>query len=447
MAFPVAATKGTAYSSAGSSVTSHAVAYPASIAAGDLLLLICGVDGITGAVTAPGFTTLTQQVGGSERIGILYKWASGSESGTVTVTTATEQMTARMWRITGAHNSTPPEVATFVGASSANYDPPSLTASWGVEDTMWVAVASVNGGPGTVTAYPLPDNQENSSSGGSGAAGYAACSDELAQATLNPGTFTGTAQTYVAATIAIRPAGAASTAPTPTWAAASFGTDGGTKSVTMPASIAAGDLLLLIVAHDQAAAPTTPADWTLLEGGATSTTSGLWHYGKIAVGSDTASIVLGANDYVMICGKIPANDHSVTALATDIKFGTAIAATASSPDLPSVNGGSFKDWLAIATLVMDHGSSGQSITAVPAFYTDVLRQNSVDPTTSNSVGLGVATRRLTDIQVEDPANWTQSISRQYRSNVWLVPPEVGGGAPPTSLVPQSPRIRPVLLRR
>lgn len=204
MAFPQV-TRGTAYNSAGSSLTAHPIPVPASVASGDLLVIMASVDGNAGTVSMTGFTELLSDPHSSSvRLWIGYKIAVGSESGTITLTTPSEQCTAQMWKITSWHGTTPPEVTSAEG-TSANPDPPSLSPSWGSADTLWIAGLSMNGGPGTVSVYSLPDNQVVENSGGSGSSGHAFCSDELAQATLDPGTFTCTSQAWLAFTLAVRP--------------------------------------------------------------------------------------------------------------------------------------------------------------------------------------------------------------------------------------------------
>ena len=208
MAFPTVAAIGSPRNTGGTSTTSHPVPYPTGITAGQLLLCIAGIDGVTGTPAISGFTVLINTTGSSERLWVAYKIATGSESGNATLTTASEQVTAEIWRITNWHGTTPPEATATTGATSANGNPPSLTPSWGSEDTLWVATVAVNGGPDPLTAYPtgFTDNQNNFSTGGSGAAGHGRATRNEAIATKDPGTFTHTSQTWVAGTIAIRPA-------------------------------------------------------------------------------------------------------------------------------------------------------------------------------------------------------------------------------------------------
>ena len=77
-------------------------------------------------------------------IGCAYKWSTGSESGTFTVTTAdasTNDSAFFLLSIPGAHAVTPPEGGTIVNGTTAAADPASFNpAGWDAEDTLWIAV-------------------------------------------------------------------------------------------------------------------------------------------------------------------------------------------------------------------------------------------------------------------------------------------------------------------
>lgn len=215
MAFPTISTIGAWYNTNGTDATSHAVSYPSGVTSGDLLLLLFmadGTGGITWDATAnDGFTEVFQYAAGaaSTQLGVAYRIANGSEGSSSTQTTALENVTAQMLRITSWHGTTPPESSgSPAEGTSANPDPPSTSVSWGSADTLWVAVNGMNGGTAEPSVYPLPDNNDFQGTGGSGAAGGAWCSDQIATNPENPGTFTQTSQTWIAETIGIRPTAA-----------------------------------------------------------------------------------------------------------------------------------------------------------------------------------------------------------------------------------------------
>src|SRR6185312_8945180 len=143
MAFP---SPGTPLSTGfASSVTSMAVSMPASVASGDRLVAFVSVRNSGTWSTIPtGWSQLKQQTGGgsASQLTIFEKIADGTEGGT-TATWIASLATTAIWQvidITGAHASSASEVTSTSGdASAAN--PPSLTPTWGADDTLWIAIA------------------------------------------------------------------------------------------------------------------------------------------------------------------------------------------------------------------------------------------------------------------------------------------------------------------
>jgi hypothetical protein len=126
---------------------------------GDLLIaIICCYQSSTGS-GAPGgsvfsswggsFTEFCDQMttnSSTMAIGAAYKWSTGSETGTFTVTqaaTITGHASMILMSIPGAHATTPPEVGTIADGTSAAANPGSFDPSgWAAEDTLWIAVAA-----------------------------------------------------------------------------------------------------------------------------------------------------------------------------------------------------------------------------------------------------------------------------------------------------------------
>lgn len=120
--------------------------------AGDLLIAICvEYDGnSTNAEFSSwggGFTEIADRSGtATMAIGVAYKFSTGSESGTFTVTTAdtsTNDSVMILLSISGAHASQVPEVSAMTTGTSAAADIASLTVSWGAEDNLWILVHGV----------------------------------------------------------------------------------------------------------------------------------------------------------------------------------------------------------------------------------------------------------------------------------------------------------------
>lgn len=85
--------------------------------------------------------------GSTLAIGMAYKWSSGSETGTFTVTqggTITGHAAMILLSIPGAHASTPPEAGGRADHTSSRADPSALDPSgWAAEDTLWIALGGV----------------------------------------------------------------------------------------------------------------------------------------------------------------------------------------------------------------------------------------------------------------------------------------------------------------
>lgn len=139
-------------------------------AAGDLIIAICvqyqGGNNAT-EFSAWGaslneiadFSTITAL---DAAIGIAYKVATGSESGTFTVTSAHSFKSVNLLMGIPAatwHGTTAPEVVAAARATGAAANPGALTPSWGADDTLWISVGgqtetSTTGTPPVLTASP-----------------------------------------------------------------------------------------------------------------------------------------------------------------------------------------------------------------------------------------------------------------------------------------------------
>lgn len=77
-------------------------------------------------------------------IGVAYKWSTGSETGTFTVTqaaTVTGHAAMFLLSIPGAHASTPPEVGSRASGTTSAADPAAFNpAGWDAENTLWISV-------------------------------------------------------------------------------------------------------------------------------------------------------------------------------------------------------------------------------------------------------------------------------------------------------------------
>ncbi len=119
-------------------------------ASGDLLIAI--IVAYQSSVTDAAFSSWTS--GWTEfhdssssttmAIGMAYKWSTGSETGTISVTQAATITGHAAWillAIPGAHASTPPEAGSRASGTAAIADPAAFDpAAWAAEDTLWISV-------------------------------------------------------------------------------------------------------------------------------------------------------------------------------------------------------------------------------------------------------------------------------------------------------------------
>lgn len=221
MASPtVAATNTSATTSAG---TAHTVNLPASIAAGNLLLVFFAYHAPDGAetISATGWTNISGFVTrqGAQSLHALYRQADGGEGATVTVTSSISTKAAHTsYRITGHEDpaTQAPEAGTGTsGTGAANAaDPPSVTVTGGSKDIL--AIASMALQTETYTGQAAPTNYTNLLTTNSGTAGTVPTNGmiqtaerQLTASSEDPGVFGHTDATpWCAQTIIIHPAAA-----------------------------------------------------------------------------------------------------------------------------------------------------------------------------------------------------------------------------------------------
>jgi hypothetical protein len=206
MSFPVVA----AVNGGGetSDATNHTVNLPAGIVAGNLLLVFFCSDDDAEAITFPGGWTQLFQDSGSTYMtfGAWYRIADGTEGATITVTTASAEMTAHTsYRITGYIGV--PEVGVSVTATSTAPNPPNLAPTWGALDTLWFAVEGNDDGTTLVSGWPANYGSNRNDKGlNSLGCAIGTCRRELNAAAEDPAAFTiDASERWVANIVAIKP--------------------------------------------------------------------------------------------------------------------------------------------------------------------------------------------------------------------------------------------------
>lgn len=177
-----------------STVTSMPVNLPASINSGDLVLAFAETRYATTWTVPTDWVELDAQVGGSSvgELTVFYKIANGSEGSTATWTAGTANTGA--WQtalITSWHGTTPPEITKSSGDYTTNPNPPSLTPSWGSDDTLWIEVAGnaatanlTTGASTNYSGYAL-----NTASSGGAQVSVSSASRQTAATSEDPGEF------------------------------------------------------------------------------------------------------------------------------------------------------------------------------------------------------------------------------------------------------------------
>lgn len=154
-----------------------------------------------------------QTSGGNNALAVFYKEAIGSDALTVTMTGNTRSAHTSH-RISGAEALATqlPEYATAI-ATNSSADSPDLIPTGGAKDYLWFSFGA-SSHAGTYTSYPADFVNGSQANTGTASAGHCiagAAERELNAASLNPGAFVhdqATVAEWVAATVAIHPAGA-----------------------------------------------------------------------------------------------------------------------------------------------------------------------------------------------------------------------------------------------
>ena len=200
--------------------TSHTVNMPASLAAGNLLLVYARFAGAPGTVTFTGWTQYaTSTADASDDADFLfYRLSDGAEGASEALTTGNSIKAAfGATRISGAEDPStqPPEATSAVGTGTTG-DFPNITPTGGSKDYLFIIYGGQDGEGGSIatpTNYTTGFNTSNS-----GTAGAVATNCNIGQhwrqltaSSENPGTatFTATNSGWTAWTVAVHPAGPA----------------------------------------------------------------------------------------------------------------------------------------------------------------------------------------------------------------------------------------------
>jgi hypothetical protein len=199
----------------------------------------------------------------------------------------------------------------------------------------------------------------------------------------------------------------------------------GGVSLNMPATIAAGDLLLAFCSNDN---PSTTnmaiSGWTQVYNEVVgSNVHKIACFAKIAAGSDTATLTGASQDYTATVKAI--KRHGVTSIASDIKVATKATGTSTTPDAPSLDAGSTRNWLWLAHYGIDSSNTTVSDWD-PANHIAVGKQASA---ASTSASISNTLVRQVAASSNDPGTMTISASRDWVAQQLAIPPVASGFNP------------------
>lgn len=194
--------------------------------------------------------------------------------------------------------------------------------------------------------------------------------------------------------------------------------EGDTTVLNMPASIAAGDLLLQACGHQSGStilSQTGGADWTRIVGTLGASLSRAV-FAKIAAGGDTITVDGFLNgDTACSAVRIPAGEHGVSNVATDITV-AANTATGTNPDPSNVNPGVSADYLVlIATLTY----AAVNVTVQSTGYTETVNSG------AGLLARSIVSQKNVTASSEDPSAQTLASSNEYHVVTMAIPPSSG----------------------
>lgn len=388
--------------------------YPASVVAGDELILIIGID-TSQTIGASGWTQLDHRTQ-TDTGAVFRKTADGSEAGgtfSVTFTTNNRDVAAVVYAIPADGAA---ELAGAAGASNP-VDPPSLSPTGGNRQYLWIQAGVYEGGA-FVTEYSdgFGDWYNVRPPGLS----ISAWSTErtLTASSLQPTDPVRTASTaWIAYTIAVPvTVNPGNFAVMEGVAESSWASGATSQTLNLPSGITAGDLLVAEICTATAQTPSI-TDWTILDGpdttGGLETATIMW---KVATGSEGASVSVSFTGSVTGSGTCRRYSN-----ADETKLDSTMVAAAASTtvDLPSLTPADGAD-----DILWQIGYTGDTANATPLAspfgFPHLPAYNRIDSGIYSSVGAHNAA-------TVDPESFTIEASRRHVTwNVAIYP--AGGGA-------------------
>jgi len=191
--------------------STHTIDYPATVDAGDLLIVVFTCDDDEAPVGCSAFTSIFNDDNSPQGSTVYIGWreAVGNEDGgTFTITTGNEGSCAYVFRITGAEDpdTQPPEVGSAITNSGTYINPPSVTPTGGSKNYLCIAVGSNDDDDDTI-GYPsnMADNNQYSQQT---TVTLGIATEEFTASSFDPEYFTiANTESYVGIAMAVHPVG------------------------------------------------------------------------------------------------------------------------------------------------------------------------------------------------------------------------------------------------
>jgi hypothetical protein len=390
-----------------------------SIAAGDLLLV-----GVVQADTADAFDALsgwTNLIDGTVFASGRYGWwkrkATGAEGGSVTVgmtAAGSVQASGLFIRIAaGSWSGDLNDVELGGSATNAgtNASPGSMSPSWGSDDNLWIAVCGCDDDDAGLSAYPsgYSNGTLAMNTGGTSQQCRIACATlESAASSEDAGDFVLPAsEQWAAATIAVRPSA---------WSlvgesAFTVGSGAGTESKTLPGSPAEGDVVIVMLAADNATLTLSTSGYTGIGGfgvgfGSGNQPGALLAYKVMGASPDTAVVInqhAGANVQAGLVQVWRGCDPTTPLSGTPgyNEDATAPIGDADSPSITTVTDRA----LVFTTMLLDNDDVASSV-PVPSGYSNMLASDTGQASTTVGSTVAIASMQQASAGAEDPPAWT-----------------------------------------
>ncbi len=196
--------------------------------------------------------------------------------------------------------------------------------------------------------------------------------------------------------------------------------------VAMPAGVAPGDLLLVVVASDlnnKVGTTVGSAGWTkVLDAKRGTDVTHLTVFAKLAAGNDTFSVAttFTPNTFAedLVAQSLRITNHGVTDVTTGLAGLGAADANTGSANPPSTGALPNRNWLVLALAAPNFTSPSDTLSKAPTGYTTVTLTKSAK--TNSSATLGVAWKAVGGTG-EDPGKFTNT-ARSWVAATIAIPP-------------------------